>query len=344
MSERFRFVYHLGGGVSQGPSVVIPALNEEGYLLGLIEALHAQTLPPAQIIVADAGSTDRTRELAAEAGCIVVDGGKPSVGRNAGAALAEADVIVFLDADVVPPPTFLADAIEEFDAGGYAVATALIESLESGAANEFMAEAVDLYLQMTRPFSPHAPGACIFVRREAHIAVGGFNEHVVLAEDHDYVQRVSKIGEFGILTSVRIPVSMRRMDEERIVPLAVNYLWCEMHALVGKPVLSAPFEYSFGSHAAPAAAKERVAIDLSFLGGHVQEVRDAFEHVSVRGREQLDRFVETFSAESGRMRVPATLDTHDLAVLRRYLRWRIRRGAASMRRMGSNAVRRTQDL
>jgi len=324
--------------VSQGPSVVIPALNEEGYLLGLIEALHAQTLPPAQIIVADAGSTDRTREIAAEAGCTVVTGGKPSVGRNAGAEVATADLIVFLDADVVPPPTFLADAIEEFDAGGYIVATALIESLESGAANEFMADAVDLYLQMTRPFSPHAPGACIFVRREAHVAVAGFNEQVVLAEDHDYVQRVSKLGEFGILTSVRIPVSMRRMDEERIVPLAVNYLWCEMHALVGKPVLSAPFEYSFGSHAMPTAAKGREAIDLSFLRGHVQEARDAFEQVSTRGREQLDRFVEAFSLEPGKMGLPKALDSHDLAVLRRYLRWRVRR-STSLLRKGVSAAR-----
>jgi hypothetical protein len=65
------------------------------------------------------------------------------------------------------------------------------------------------------------------------------------------VQRASKQGRFGVLRDVRIAVSMRRVDEERMLHLAVTYAWCEAHAFAGRPVRSSPFEYRFGAHAAP---------------------------------------------------------------------------------------------
>jgi len=289
----------------------------------LVDALGAQTLPPLEIIVADAGSTDRTAEIAREAGCTVVPGGMPAVGRNAGAAASTGDIIVFLDADVVPGPTFLEESLGEFEAQGYTVATSLIDSLEPGATNEFMADAVGLYLQATRPVSPHALGACIFVRRSAHIEVGGFNEEVVLAEDHDYVRRVAEIGEFGILKSVRLPVSMRRMEEASIVPLAINYLWSEMHALAGKPVYTSPFEYSFGTHGIPQEVADKPVVDVSFLREQADEIRAVFEEVSDRGRDRLDRIVEIARSGADRVRVSALLDAQDVAVMRRYLRMRV---------------------
>jgi len=66
-------------------SVIIPTLNEAGYLPLLLEALAAQTRPADEIIVADAGSVDGTAELARRRGARVVHGGTPAVGRNAGA-------------------------------------------------------------------------------------------------------------------------------------------------------------------------------------------------------------------------------------------------------------------
>ncbi|HMN15116.1 MAG TPA: glycosyltransferase, partial [Bellilinea sp.] len=58
-------------------SIVIPALDEEAYLPGLLEAIRQQTRSPLEVIVADAGSSDRTVEIALQAGCRVVPGGRP---------------------------------------------------------------------------------------------------------------------------------------------------------------------------------------------------------------------------------------------------------------------------
>ena len=84
--------------------VVIPALNEEDALAATLDALKAQSVPPGRIVIADAGSSDRTAEIGRASGCRIVAGGLPGVGRNNGAREADAEWVLFLDADVIVPP------------------------------------------------------------------------------------------------------------------------------------------------------------------------------------------------------------------------------------------------
>lgn len=86
-------------------SVVIPAFNEERFIGDLVGALrHYAGGLLTQIIVVDNGSTDRTIEFAQAAGADDVFSESGAVGaiRNAGARRAAAEVLVFMDADVVP--------------------------------------------------------------------------------------------------------------------------------------------------------------------------------------------------------------------------------------------------
>ncbi len=99
-------------------SVIVPAFNEERNILTLLRSLAAQTLPPSEfeVIVVDNGSTDTTLSLAtdfiAPFRLMVVQkvGGAIGQLRNYGAALACADILVFLDADSFPRPDWLAKA------------------------------------------------------------------------------------------------------------------------------------------------------------------------------------------------------------------------------------------
>jgi glycosyltransferase involved in cell wall biosynthesis len=316
-------------------SVIIPALNEAGHLPALLEALNAQTLKPDEIIVADAGSKDGTPELARERGAIVVPGGRPGPGRNAGARAASGDVLFFLDADVVPSSDFIGNALAEFRREGYAVATCLIEPLTDAPADRVIAEFTNLYLQVVQSFSPHAPGFCILVRREVHQAIGGFDESVKLAEDHDYVQRAAEHGEFGVITDAHIAVSMRRLEKEGLTKLAFKYLWCEMHALAGKPIYATPFEYEFGAHRpATAPPDTRRLIDIGQLRQQLGRFENPLQHLSQGGLGDLDDMIRReMDAARERFRLP--LDPPDLDAMQRYLRRRlalIRRTGRPLRR------------
>ena len=94
-------------------SIVIPTKNEENYLPRLLESIRSQVFSDYEVIVADAASTDRTREVAVKFGAKVVEGGLPGPGRNRGAEAAQGDRLLFLDADVVlPSEDFLSDMLK----------------------------------------------------------------------------------------------------------------------------------------------------------------------------------------------------------------------------------------
>jgi glycosyltransferase involved in cell wall biosynthesis len=80
-------------------SVVIPALNEEGAVGGVVERVRAQG--PYDVIVVDNGSTDGTARVASAAGARVVAEPRRGYGWAclAGATAASGQVLVFMDAD-----------------------------------------------------------------------------------------------------------------------------------------------------------------------------------------------------------------------------------------------------
>jgi hypothetical protein len=304
-------------------SIIIPALNEAAYLPGLLDALRGQTCPVAEIIVADAGSIDGTADIARLRGAYVVRGGMPAVGRNAGAQAATGDVFLFLDADVLPPEDFIEHALVEFTHAGYDVATCLIEPLGNNLADRIIIEAVNLYLQVLQPISPRAPGFCILADRAIHQSIGGFDESLRLSEDHDYVQRASQRGEFGILTGVHIPVSMRRLEKEGLIQLGLKYLWCEMSALAGKPVHSTPFEYSFGAYQTDAPAMGTQLIDIAELRAQLGRYANPLQHLSRTSLDQLRHLVELEPVDVTIERIRLLFEHHDLDTLNRYLQQRL---------------------
>ena len=97
-------------------SIIIPALNEEKYLPILLSQIKKQNFSGGkyEIIVADAGSKDKTVEIAKSYGCKVVPGGLPPKARNEGAKKARGELFLFLDADVVLPENSLEKFLKEF--------------------------------------------------------------------------------------------------------------------------------------------------------------------------------------------------------------------------------------
>lgn len=236
----------VGVGGFPSVSVVIPALNEAALLPGLLDALSAQTKPPQQVVVADGGSDDDTVRLARRAGVTVVRGGLPAVARNRGAAASTGELVLFLDADVRPGVQFIESAVAEFLGRRLDVATAALVPLGRAWDFRLVYGVIARGLQSVARVRPHAVGACILVRRTLHDRIGGFDQTLVLAEDHDYAQRAARIGRFGVLRSVRIPTSMRRIRHLGRMRYAGVALVSEVRSLVGRPARGLPDGYDLG--------------------------------------------------------------------------------------------------
>ncbi|MEP6937293.1 MAG: glycosyltransferase family 2 protein [Chthoniobacterales bacterium] len=102
-------------------SVIIPALDEEEPIADVVRGCLATGLP-AEVIVVDNGSTDRTAERAREAGARVVPAPR-GYGRACAAGIAslspECEVVVFLDGDGSDCPELMDQLIRPLKDGIY---------------------------------------------------------------------------------------------------------------------------------------------------------------------------------------------------------------------------------
>ncbi len=102
-------------------SCIIPTYNSAEYLRGALESVFSQTYTPAEIIIADAGSSDGTRELAQEFGewiRLVWHPRRPhdiTLTRQLGVHFATGDFVALLDPSARWRPDKLARQVGQFE-------------------------------------------------------------------------------------------------------------------------------------------------------------------------------------------------------------------------------------
>ena len=224
-------------------SIIIPTLNEEGYLPKLLESIKKQRRKDLEIIVADAGSQDTTKEIAKEYGCIIVKGGLPAVGRNAGAKVAKGDILIFADADIVFPNDFFKKGLLEFEERKLGIASVLLE-LEEKSYSLGVNIFYNIPVLLLEKILPHGAMA-IIVSKKIFNTVGGFDESIKIAEDMYFVRQATKYGTFGFLRSVKILTSARRYLKDNYFFMYIKFLLVDLHMILLGPVRSDIFRYRF---------------------------------------------------------------------------------------------------
>jgi len=181
-------------------SFVIPAHDEEqllGATLAAVDEAARCTGEPFEVIVVDDASSDATARIAREAGARVVhlEARQIAAARNAGAAVAGGEALLFVDADTIV---------------GGEVVRAAVESLRSGAVGGGAAVRFDepsprwarillaLFLWLNRRLRL-APGCFLYCTREAFEAVGGFDPTLFAAEEIYLSRALGRRGPFRVL-------------------------------------------------------------------------------------------------------------------------------------------------
>ena len=204
-------------------TVIAPAFNEESYLAATLDSIeaaaaHLSAYSDAAIetIVVDNNSEDGTAAIARAKGVTVID--EPLQGiaraRNAGVRHAEGDVLVFVDADVIVPPTLLE-----------AIHAALSDPacLGGGVDVDYRPRrrTVRLYLRAWRllaRLTGMAQGATQFCRASVFEEVGGYDETAWIGEDVDFHWSLKRLARktdrtVAFIRHPRVRPSARRFDK-----------------------------------------------------------------------------------------------------------------------------------
>jgi glycosyltransferase involved in cell wall biosynthesis len=231
-------------------SVIIPTLNEEKYLQLLLESIKKQNFNDYEIIIADAGSTDKTLDIAKKYNCKIIPGGLPAKGRNEGAKIAKGDILFFLDADTILPYNFFRKSLIEFKKRDLEFASfCLVPLPKNKISSFFMNIFYNQPIILLENALPHAATG-ILVNEDLFGKLGGFDEDVKLAEDHYLARRAQEVfkARLGIIKSTELFVSDRRFRNDGWVVIGVKYLLCELHLIFLGPVRSDIFNYRFNHY------------------------------------------------------------------------------------------------
>lgn len=187
-------------------SVVIPAWNAADLIGEVVGAVLAQDAPGVgiDVVVVDDGSSDDTVALARAAGARVLAplpgaGGNPAAARNRGARESAGDPIVFLDADCVVRPGWLAAILRAHDAG-YAVVGGALDlppGLSPTARCDYYCGWYLVHSRRPAGEVPHHPPPNLSVRRDAFLATGGYSERPPLSYTNEERRWQSEVRDGG---------------------------------------------------------------------------------------------------------------------------------------------------
>ena len=186
-------------------SIVIPTLKEAQFLERTLENLKKLTISH-EIIISDGGSTDGTLDIARRYTDKVIVWDQPhrqtfGAAKNAGAALATGDYLVFIDADVLipEPQKFFEEILSDFEKKPTVVAMTvpLKPWLENHSlVDAFFCAPLNLWYILSNNIFHYgnASGEFQMIRRSVFNDIGGYREDLAGGEDTDMFNRLGRVG------------------------------------------------------------------------------------------------------------------------------------------------------
>jgi succinoglycan biosynthesis protein ExoA len=201
-------------GLAPFLSVVVPVRNEAAFIGHTLEQLLGQDYPPDcfEVLVADGGSTDGTREVVAgfeemHANVLLVDNPRKwsSAGRNSAIRASRGEFIVIVDGHCdLDSSRYLADLADAFAASGAdcvgrpqpleMAGNTRLQRAIAAARSSRLGHHPDSLIWSDRPGFVPPQSVAVAYRREVFRTIGVFDERFDACEDVELNHRVSLAG------------------------------------------------------------------------------------------------------------------------------------------------------
>ena len=181
-------------------SLVIPVYNGELTISDVLQHISKLNYPDdkLEVIVVDDGSVDETVRIVKEHPVKLIakeHSGYPST-MNAGARVAEGDIVVIIDSDIYLEEDWLDIIVVEFNDSKVGIASGYVATKSNAGfwAKVVGFESEDRYDRMKSKYVDYITSACTAYRREMLDQVGLFDEKLRRGSDEDLAQRALKAG------------------------------------------------------------------------------------------------------------------------------------------------------
>ena len=215
-------------------SVVIPTLDEAPTITACLDSVGEHR--GVEIVVADGGSTDDTRDLARRRGVTIVEGrGGRGPQLNLGAAETSAERLLFLHADCRLPEGWLPAVIEALEDPWTALACFRLRTEPSGGGEVSGVRKAWLALLDIRSRGMRLPygDQGLAVRREVYEGVGRFPE-IPLMEDLAFSKACRRVGRIKRLP-LEIRTTARRYERRPVIARLINLVFPTLYGLGVSP-------------------------------------------------------------------------------------------------------------
>ncbi|MGE5436387.1 MAG: glycosyltransferase [Syntrophothermus sp.] len=218
-------------------SIIIPTLNEEKLLPGLLDQIDDLELKKRfdyEIIISDGGSIDKTTNLIQGR----VDKIKLNnesikqniaIGRNEGSAYASGEILIFINADIKfdNPEKFFLYVEDKFYFSDFSAMTCnvkifpeeeiLLDKIYHYCYNGYFSFLNNIGLGMGR-------GECQIIRKDVFNKLNGYSTSLAAGEDFDLFRRVQKVGKVLFSKDLYIYESPRRFRKFGYAKVTLSWI------------------------------------------------------------------------------------------------------------------------